>query len=79
MCPRYASNAVPPTAIQVLSLHPRSTLQVFPKNEGSKKLLRTVLAESFMFASLSKGDLERMVDAFQERRVPADEVVIKQG
>ena len=51
----------------------------YPKGEASKELIRTTLKTSFMFSALSSADLERMVDAFQEKKVAVNEAPIKQG
>lgn len=51
----------------------------YPKSEASRLLLRATLKKSFMFSALGTTDLEKMVDAFQERKVAVGEAPIRQG
>jgi len=51
----------------------------YPKGESSKALIRETLKRSFMFSALGTVDLERMVDAFKERKVAVGEAPIRQG
>lgn len=53
--------------------------RVFPKSATTKAMLRQVLSQSFMFETLSSANMEEVVDAMKERRVPAGESIIVQG
>jgi len=53
--------------------------RVYAKTETTKAMLRQVLAQSFMFETLSAADLDEVVDAMKERRVVPGEKVITQG
>lgn len=50
---------------------------VVPKTEATKEKLRNRLLDAFMFNSLATAELDIVVDAIEEKKMQANEVVIK--
>eukprot|EP00928_Gymnodinium_smaydae_P032834 TRINITY_DN23685_c0_g1_i1.p1 TRINITY_DN23685_c0_g1~~TRINITY_DN23685_c0_g1_i1.p1 ORF type:complete len:370 (+),score=90.35 TRINITY_DN23685_c0_g1_i1:175-1284(+) len=55
------------------------TPPVYPKSAEQRQQITQTVKKAFMFADLELKDLETVIDAFQEHRVPAGEEVIRQG
>jgi len=55
------------------------TPTVVEKSADQKKRLHGVLQHSFLFTSLEASDLNIIVDAMVERKVPADHRIIQEG
>lgn len=53
--------------------------RVIPKGEDSKTAIREKLNKSFMFAALNPAEKDIVIDAMQEIKAPAHEVIIKEG
>lgn len=55
------------------------TPRVIPKTEQQKKTIEAKCMQSFIFNSLEDKELSTVIDAFEEKRYKAGEIVIKQG
>jgi len=55
------------------------TPPVYPKSEEQKTRIKSVLQESFLFASLDSKELGMVIDAMQEKTIEAGTQIIKQG
>ena len=53
--------------------------RVVEKSDDTKHKIRTRLNQSFLFSALNEIEFKIVVDAMDERRVPAGETVIQQG
>lgn len=53
--------------------------KVVEKDENQKETLRNLLRKIFMFKTLEEKDMNIVIDAMEERKYNADDVVIQQG
>ena len=53
--------------------------RVIPKSDAQKKTIESKCMQSFIFNSLEDKELTTVIDAFEEKKYKAGEVVIKQG
>jgi cAMP-dependent protein kinase regulator len=53
--------------------------KVFPKNEEQKKIILEKMTQNFLFKNLDKEEQNTVINAFEQRNVKKDEIVIKEG
>ena len=55
------------------------SIPTFPKSSADASFLKKVLKGNFVFADLSDAELDRLIEAFQQFNVKADDIIIQQG